>query len=173
MILIITRLTINGVIMIACHQITQIARSLHQVVIRWCSRVQRRWQRWSHWILANKKSDARQEKKSSLAVEEEWLLAPSWIPRSTRMRTRNDKYLKSSVNLQLIIVLLCQKDERRIKKRPGAPNDQPGVHQMLSQDLNLLIRSPWWFSIWGGGCPHPQCPSPQNLNASSTRRAAT
>ena len=55
---------------------------------------------------------------------------------------RNDKYLKSSVNLQLIIVLLCQKDERRIKKRPGARNDQPGVQQMLSQDLNLLIRSP-------------------------------
>ena len=127
MILIITRLTINGVIMIACHQITRIARSLHQVVIRWCSRVQRRWQRWSHWILANKKSDARQEKNPPLQVEEEWLLAPSWIPRSTRMANERWQFFKSSVNLQLIALYYY------VSRMEGAlKNDQE--HQTINQE---------------------------------------
>ena len=127
MILIITRLTINGVIMIACHQITRIARSLHQVVIRWCSRVQRRWQRWSHWILANKKSDASQEKSPLLQLRKSCCSHRLGFLDQQGWKTRNDKYIKSSVNLQLIALYYY------VSRMEGAlKNDQE--HQTINQE---------------------------------------
>ena len=136
MILIITRLTINGVIMIACHQITQIARSLHQVVIRWCSRVQRRWQRWSHWILANKKSDARQEKNPPLQLRKSGCSHRLGFLDQHRWQTRNYKYFKAlqiSAHVEhLHRITLWEgwkahlKTTRSTKRSTGsAPNAQP------------------------------------------------